>query len=130
MDILDQVIKVIRASKNKAEAKTNLSEKFNFSARQAEAIVSLQLYRLTNTDVDALVKEQTELNEKIARFKELLSNQKTLEKEIVKELSVVKREFGNPRRTEISSENAKIQIDEKALVADEQVRVLISRDGY
>ena len=130
MDILDQVIKVIRASKNKAEAKKNLSSEFNFSARQAEAIVSLQLYRLTNTDVDALVKEQTELNKKIARFKELLSNSKTLEKEIVKELSIVKKEFGNPRRTEISSENAKIQIDEKALVADEQVRVLISRDGY
>ncbi|WP_294601617.1 DNA topoisomerase IV subunit A [uncultured Lactobacillus sp.] len=130
MDILDQVIKVIRASKNKVEAKKNLSSEFNFSARQAEAIVSLQLYRLTNTDIDALVKEQTELNEKIARFKELLSNNKTLEKEIVKELSIVKKEFGNPRRTEISSENAKIQIDEKALVADEQVRVLISRDGY
>ena len=130
MDILDQVIKVIRSSKNKAEAKKNLSNEFEFSARQAEAIVSLQLYRLTNTDVDALVKEQTELSEKIARFKELLSNNKTLEKEIVKELSLVKKEFGNPRRTEISSANAKIQIDEKALVADEQVRVLISRDGY
>ena len=130
MDILDQVIKVIRASKNKTEAKKNLSNEFKFSARQAEAIVSLQLYRLTNTDVDALVKEQTELSEKIARFKELLSNNKTLEKEIVKELSLVKKEFGNPRRTEISSANAKIQIDEKALVADEQVRVLISRDGY
>ncbi|WP_294761922.1 DNA topoisomerase IV subunit A [uncultured Lactobacillus sp.] len=130
MDILDQVIKVIRASKNKTEAKKNLSNEFEFSARQAEAIVSLQLYRLTNTDVDALVKEQTELSEKIARFKELLSNNKTLEKEIVKELSLVKKEFGNPRRTEISSANAKIQIDEKALVADEQVRVLISRDGY
>ena len=130
MDILDQVIKVIRSSKNKAEAKKNLSNEFEFSARQAEAIVSLQLYRLTNTDVDALVKEQTELSDKIARFKELLSNNKTLEKEIVKELSLVKKEFGNPRRTEISSANAKIQIDEKALVADEQVRVLISRDGY
>ena len=130
MDILDQVIKVIRASKNKTEAKKNLSNEFEFSARQAESIVSLQLYRLTNTDVDALVKEQTELSEKIARFKELLSNNKTLEKEIVKELSLVKKEFGNPRRTEISSANAKIQIDEKALVADEQVRVLISRDGY
>ena len=130
MDILDQVIKVIRASKNKTEAKKNLSNEFEFSARQAEAIVSLQLYRLTNTDVDALIKEQTELSEKIARFKELLSNNKTLEKEIVKELSLVKKEFGNPRRTEISSANAKIQIDEKALVADEQVRVLISRDGY
>ncbi|WP_294756172.1 DNA topoisomerase IV subunit A [uncultured Lactobacillus sp.] len=130
MDILDQVIKVIRSSKNKAEAKKNLSNEFEFSARQAEAIVSLQLYRLTNTDVAALVKEQTELSEKIARFKELLSNNKTLEKEIVKELSIVKKEFGNPRRTEISSANAKIQIDEKALVAEEQVRVLISRDGY
>ena len=130
MDILDKVIKVIRASKNKAEAKKNISDKFKFTARQAEAIVSLQLYRLTNTDVDALVKEQSELNEKIARFKELLSNKKILDKEIIKELTTVKKEFGNPRRTEISSETAKIQIDEKALVADEQVRVLISRDGY
>ena len=130
MDILDQVIKVIRSSKNKAEAKKNLSNEFEFSARQAEAIVSLQLYRLTNTDVAALVKEQTQLDEKITRFKDLLSNNKTLEKEIVKELSIVKKEFGNPRRTEISSANAKIQIDEKALVAEEQVRVLISRDGY
>ena len=130
MDILDQVIKVIRSSKNKAEAKKNLSNEFEFSARQAEAIVSLQLYRLTNTDVAALVKEQTQLDEKITRFKDLLSNNKTLEKEIVKELSLVKKEFGNPRRTEISSANAKIQIDEKALVAEEQVRVLISRDGY
>ena len=130
MDILDKVIKVIRASKNKAEAKKNISDKFKFTARQAEAIVSLQLYRLTNTDVDALVKEQRELNEKIARFKELLSNKKILDKEIIKELTTVKKEFGNPRRTEISSETAKIQIDEKALVADEQVRVLISRDGY
>lgn len=130
MDILDKVIKVIRASKNKAEAKKNLSDKFKFTSRQAEAIVSLQLYRLTNTDVDALVAEQKDLDERITRYQELLSNPKVLEKEIIKELSVVKREFGNPRRTEISTETAKIQIDEKALMTDEQVRVLISRDGY
>lgn len=130
MDILDQVIKVIRASKNKTEAKINLSQKFGFSERQAEAIVSLQLYRLTNTDVDALVAEQTDLDKKIKQYKTLLSDSKILDKEIVKELSAVKREFGNPRRTEISSETAKIKINEKALVADEQVRVLISRDGY
>lgn len=130
MDILDEVIKVIRASKNKTEAKVNLAKKFGFTERQAEAIVSLQLYRLTNTDVDALVDEQTDLNQKIARYQTLLSNSKVLDKEVIKELSVVKREFGNPRRTEISAETAKIQIDEKALVADEQVRVLISRDGY
>ncbi|MCO6530730.1 DNA topoisomerase IV subunit A [Lactobacillus sp.] len=130
MDILDEVIKVIRASKNKTEAKVNLAKKFGFTERQAEAIVSLQLYRLTNTDVDALVDEQTDLNQKIARYQTLLSDSKVLDKEVIKELSIVKREFGNPRRTEISAETAKIQIDEKALVADEQVRVLISRDGY
>ena len=130
MDILDEVIKVIRASKNKTEAKVNLAKKFGFTERQAEAIVSLQLYRLTNTDVDALVDEKTDLNQKIARYQTLLSDSKVLDKEVIKELSIVKREFGNPRRTEISAETAKIQIDEKALVADEQVRVLISRDGY
>lgn len=130
MDILDEVIKVIRASKNKTEAKVNLAKKFGFTERQAEAIVSLQLYRLTNTDVDALVDEQTDLNQKIDRYQTLLSDSKVLDKEVIKELSIVKREFGNPRRTEISAETAKIQIDEKALVADEQVRVLISRDGY
>lgn len=130
MDILDEVIKVIRASKNKTEAKVNLAKKFGFTERQAEAIVSLQLYRLTNTDVDALVDEQADLNQKIDRYQTLLSDSKVLDKEVIKELSIVKREFGNPRRTEISAETAKIQIDEKALVADEQVRVLISRDGY
>ena len=130
MDILDEVIKVIRASKNKTEAKQNLSKKFGFTERQAEAIVSLQLYRLTNTDVNALVAEQADLEKQIDRYSLLLSNSQELDKEIIKELSQVKKEFGNPRRTEISTETAKIQIDEKALVADEQVRVLISRDGY
>ncbi len=130
MDILDQVIKTIRASKNKANAKENLVAKFKFTDRQAEAIVSLQLYRLTNTDVDALVTEQNALNKKAAQYKKLLSDKKTLENEIVKELKEVRKEFGNPRRTKISQEDSKIKIDEKALVADEQVRVLISKDGY
>ncbi|HBQ43469.1 MAG TPA: DNA topoisomerase IV subunit A, partial [Lactobacillus acetotolerans] len=130
MDILDQVIKTIRASKNKANAKENLVAKFKFTDRQAEAIVSLQLYRLTNTDVDALVTEQNALNKKAAQYKKLLSDKTTLENEIVKELKEVRKEFGNPRRTKISQEDSKIKIDEKALVADEQVRVLISKDGY
>ncbi|RHW54618.1 DNA topoisomerase IV subunit A [Lactobacillus bombicola] len=130
MDILDEVIKAIRASKNKAEAKKNLTAKFAFTSRQAEAIVSLQLYRLTNTDVNALVAEQNDLKDKISRYRALLSDDKILQKEIIKELSTVKKEFGNPRRTEISTETAQIKIDEKALLADEQVRILISRDGY
>lgn len=130
MDILDQVIKTIRASKNKADAKKNLVTKYKFTANQAEAIVSLQLYRLTNTDVNALIAEQTKLNKLAEKYRKLLSDRKTLEKEIIKELSAVKKEFASPRRTEISEESAKVKIDEKALVADEQVRVLISRDGY
>ncbi|EEJ71992.1 DNA topoisomerase IV subunit A [Lactobacillus ultunensis] len=130
MDILDQVIKTIRASKNKADAKKNLIAKYKFTEKQAEAIVSLQLYRLTNTDVNELIAEQTKLNKLVEKYRKLLSDRKTLEKEIIKELSAVKKEFSNPRRTQISQESAKVEIDEKALVADEQVRVLISRDGY
>lgn len=130
MDILDQVIKTIRASKNKADAKKNLISEFKFTERQAEAIVSLQLYRLTNTDVDALIAEQKDLKTKIAVYQKLLSDRQTLEKEIIKELRAVKKEFSSPRRTQISTESAKVKINEKALVADEQVRVLISRDGY
>ncbi|AFR21953.1 DNA topoisomerase IV subunit A [Lactobacillus helveticus] len=130
MDILDQVIKTIRASKNKADAKKNLIAKYKFTANQAEAIVSLQLYRLTNTDVNELIAEQSKLNKLAEKYRKLLSDRKTLEKKIIKELSAVKKEFASPRRTEISEESAKVKIDEKALVADEQVRVLISRDGY
>lgn len=130
MDILDQVIKTIRASKNKANAKKNLIAKYKFTEKQAEAIVSLQLYRLTNTDVNELIAEQDKLNKLAEKYRKLLSDRKTLEKEIIKELSAVKKEFSNPRRTQISQESAKVEIDEKALVADEQVRVLISRDGY
>lgn len=130
MDILDQVIKTIRASKNKADAKKNLIAEYKFTANQAEAIVSLQLYRLTNTDVNELIAEQSKLNKLAEKYRKLLSDRKTLEKEIIKELSAVKKEFASPRRTEISEESAKVKIDEKALVADEQVRVLISRDGY
>lgn len=130
MSILDQVIKTIRASKNKADAKKNLVKEFDFSERQAEAIVSLQLYRLTNTDVLALQKEQKELEAKIAAFEKILADPKVLQKEIIEELTAVKKEFGNPRRTQISDETAKVEIDEKALIAEEDVRVLVSRDGY
>lgn len=130
MSVLDQVIKTIRASKNKADAKKNLVKEFDFSERQAEAIVSLQLYRLTNTDVLALQKEQKELEAKIAAFEKILADPKVLQKEIIKELTAVKKEFGNPRRTRISDETAKVEIDEKALIAEEDVRVLVSRDGY
>ncbi|MDK8392644.1 DNA topoisomerase IV subunit A, partial [Lactobacillus gasseri] len=130
LDILDQVIKTIRSSKDKKDAKNNLIAKYEFTPNQAEAIVSLQLYRLTNTDVNQLKQEQTELNKKIDKFNEILSDNQVLEKVVVKELNAVKKEFGSPRRTEITAKAAKIEINEKALVADEDVRVLVSKDGY
>lgn len=130
LDILDQVIKTIRSSKDKKDAKKNLIAKYDFTPNQAEAIVSLQLYRLTNTDVNQLKKEQADLNKKIEKFNEILSDNKVLERVVVKELNAVKKEFGSPRRTEITAKAAKIEINEKALVADEDVRVLVSKDGY
>ena len=78
MDILDKVIKTIRASKNKSDAKKNLIASYDFTENQAEAIVSLQLYRLTNTDVDALIAEQTKLNKLAEKYRKLLSDRKTL----------------------------------------------------
>lgn len=130
LDILDSVIKTIRSSKNKADAKKNIISEYKFTERQAEAIVSLQLYRLTNTDINALIAEQEILNKEVARFKKLLGDKKVLEKQIIKELTKVKKDFGNDRRTKITEHAAKIKIDEKALLADEEVRVLVSRDGY
>ena len=108
----------------------NLVKEFDFTTNQAEAIVSLQLYRLTNTDVDALIAEQTDLNKIkpaiISRRASALFKSNCV-RLVTTSSSCSKYE---ERRTEISEETAKIHIDEKALVADEQVRVLISRDGY
>lgn len=130
LDILDKVIKTIRSSKDKKDAKENLVKNYDFTVNQAEAIVSLQLYRLTNTDVDQLKAEQAELNDKIETFNEILNDNKVLEKVVVKELRAVKKEFGSPRRTEITDKSEKIEINEKALMADEDVRVLVSEQGY
>ncbi|QNQ80463.1 DNA topoisomerase IV subunit A [Lactobacillus sp. PV034] len=130
LDILDEVIKTIRASKDKKEAQTNLVKNFDFTQNQAEAIVSLRLYRLTNTDVNQLKAEKADLNDKITTYEDILNNEDVLEKVVVKELKEVKKNFGSERRTEITEKAAKIEINEKALVADETVRVLVSRDGY
>jgi topoisomerase-4 subunit A len=130
MSILDQVIKTIRASKNKSDAQNNLIKEFGFSQRQAEAIVALRLYRLTNTDVVALQTEHDDLETRVKQLQKILDDKKTLDQQIIKELKQVKRDFNDPRRTQISEESAKIQINEKSLIADEDVRVLVSRNGY
>lgn len=130
LSILDKVIHTIRHSKNKKDAKDNLVSQFDFTEKQAEAIVSLQLYRLTNTDVTALKSEAESLNQKIIRFEQILNNPKELDGVIKTELNAVKKKYGSSRLTEIQNEISTIKIDTKVMVAKEDVMVLISKQGY
>ncbi len=130
LSILDQVIATIRASKNRKDAKQNLVDQYEFSPEQAEAIVTLQLYRLTNTDVTELESEQAKLEKDIARFKGILGSDRKLANVIKKEMLQVKKEFGDPRRTTVEDEVQELKIDTEVLVPDEDVVVLVSHDGY
>ena len=130
LSILDKVIKTIRASKNRKDAKENLVKEYNFTPEQAEAIVTLQLYRLTNTDVTELKKEQEQLNSRINEYQLILTNENELAKVLTKEIRAIKKEFGNPRRTKIENFVEKLEIDTKVTVANEDVVVLVSHAGY
>ena len=130
LSILDEVIHTIRHSENKKDAKDNLVSKYDFTEKQAEAIVSLQLYRLTNTDVTALEKEAAELTEKITRFQQILNDPQELDGVIKTELQEVAKKYGSARLTEIQDEISELKIDTKVTVAEEDVMVLISKQGY
>lgn len=130
LSILDKVIKTIRASKNRKDAKENLVKEYNFTPEQAEAIVTLQLYRLTNTDVTELEKEQEQLNSRINEYQLILTNENELAKVLTREIRAIKKEFGNPRRTKIENHVEKLEIDTKVTVANEDVVVLVSHAGY
>ena len=130
LSILDDVIKTIRASKNKSDAKKNLVFEFSFTEAQAEAIVSLQLYRLTNTDVTALQKEAEELQKAIANFENILANPKELDKVIRKELNAINKKYGSERLTVIQDEISSLKIETEVMVAQEDVMLLVSHDGY
>jgi topoisomerase-4 subunit A len=130
LSILDEVIKVIRASKNKQDAKENLVKEFKFTEPQAEAIVTLQLYRLTNTDVVALQEEMTELEKKIAIWEQILNNEEALKHVMKKELQNIKKEYDTPRLTDIKEEITEIKIDEADMIPKEDVVVAVTKDGY
>lgn len=130
VSILDEVIAVIRASKDKKDAKANLQSQFGFTEPQAEAIVTLQLYRLTNTDITTLQKEAEELEKRIAELKAILASEKKLISVIKKELNQIKKTFASPRRTEIRAEIEEIKINMDMLIASEDVRVTITKAGY
>ena len=130
MDILDEVIKTIRASKNKTDAKENLMKEFSFNALQAEAIVVLQLYRLTNTDVLALEEEHDNLVKYIKALELILSNEEKLKEVMKYELKKIKKDYPTPRRTEIVDEIADIKLDTTDLITKENVMVALSNEGY
>lgn len=130
LSILDQVIATIRASKDKRNAKDNLIQKFQFTEVQAEAIVSLQLYRLTNTDITALQAEADELAKKVEELTAILESEKKLTAVIKKELKDVKKRFSDDRRTKIEKEIEEIKINLEVLIASEDVIVTVTKDGY
>ena len=130
ISILDEVIKIIRASKNKAESKENLMKEFEFSEPQAEAIVTLQLYRLSNTDVVALQNELENLTKVIEGLTAILSSEKVLMNVIKRDLKEVNKEYPTPRLTDIKEEITDIKIDAEAMIPKEDVVVLVTKDGY
>ncbi len=130
ISILDEVIKVIRASKNKSDAKDNLVKEFDFSERQAEAIVTLQLYRLTNTDVVELEEEMAKLKKIIEGLTAILGDEDVLKSVMKKDLRDVKKNYATDRMTDIKEEITEIKIDTSVMIPKEDVITLITRDGY
>jgi DNA gyrase subunit A len=150
------VIRIIRGSENRADARTNLVDYFTgktvsvsegksakaatlkgvtpttlttpFDTVQADAILELQLHRLTRLSIDEIVKELTEVRGRIAEYEAILGSEKKLRSVIVKELEEVKKKYGDERRTQIQDEAAEINLED--LIADEQVAVTVSHSGY
>lgn len=130
LSILDDVIRVIRASKNKSDAIDNLVKEFDFTKEQATAIVTLQLYRLTNTDVTELEEELKKLSNEIAIYKQILGNEEALKHVMKTELKLIKKEYATPRKTEIKDEVTEIKIDTTSLIPKEDCMVVVTNEGY
>lgn len=130
ISILDEVIRVIRASKNKSDAIDNLVKEFQFTYEQAKAIVELQLYRLTNTDIVDIEEEMKNLEKNMYLWGEILNNEEALKHVMKTELKIIKKEYGNPRRTEVRDEITEIKLDMKSMIPKENVIVVVTNEGY
>ncbi|WLR43429.1 DNA topoisomerase IV subunit A [Bacillus carboniphilus] len=130
ISILDEIIETIRASKDKRDAKDNLIERYQFTEAQAEAIVSLQLYRLTNTDIVQLQNEAEELNKKISELNEIIGSEKKLLSVIKKNLRTIKKTYEDARRSKIEAEIEDIKVNLEVMVPSEDVIVTVTQDGY
>lgn len=132
VSIMDEIIEIIRRSKDKADSKRQLCEAFLFTDAQAEAIVNLRLYRLSSTDVVSLREEFAQLVNQMELTKTILENKNVLKSTIAKELKEIKKEYGDadPRRSTIQAEVEEIVIDKTSMITNERVRVTVSKDGY
>lgn len=130
ISIMDEVIKTIRASKNKADSINNLVEAFSFTVEQATAIVELMLYRLTGLEIEVFQKEHGKLKKTIEYLNKILGNEKELNKLIISELNQVKKEFDNPRRTQIVDDLEEAEIDTNELIVVEDSMVTLSKQGF
>ena len=130
VSILDQVVATIRKSKDKSDAKVNLQNEYQFTEKQSEAIVMLQLYRLTNTDITALQAEKDELEKIIKILEEILDSDKVLRKVIIDELKEIKKNYASPRLSVIKDEIKEIIIDQEAMILPEDIYVSITHHGY
>lgn len=128
--ILDAVIKTIRGSLNKKDAKDNLVSTYSFSEEQAEAIVMLQLYRLTNTDIVALQKEQSELTSYIKQLTKILGDEAILLDVIKKELIQTQIALSSPRKTVIEHKVDELLVEVNKLIPKEDTYIMITNDGY
>ncbi len=130
ISILDEVIRIIRGSKNKSDAITNLSQEYDFTFEQAKAIVELQLYRLTNTDIVALQEEMEKLAKNIHIWEQILNNEDALKHVMKTELKIIKKEYGNKRRTKIKENVTEIKLDMMDMIPKENVVVVVTNEGY
>lgn len=130
LSILDEVIATIRASKDKRDAKENLKSSFAFTEEQAEAIVSLQLYRLTNTDITALEAEHADLTKFVTQLQGILGDEKKLIRVIKKELQDIRKTYAESRRSLIEDEIEEIKLTLDVLIPSEDVRLTVTKEGY
>ena len=130
ISILDEVIALIRASENKSDAKQNLKISYDFSEEQAEAIVTLQLYRLTNTDIVTLENEEAALREQIQTLEAIIGDDRTMYNLMKKELREVKKQFATPRLSELQVQAETIEIDTASLIVEEETFVSVTKAGY
>jgi DNA gyrase subunit A len=128
LDHLDEVIQLIRAATSPAEARQALIDRFEFTERQAQAIIELQLQRLTGMERQKIIDELEEIQKQIAGYLEILGSDEVLRKLIVKELREIKKKFGDDRRTQIGEEAGEISIED--LISDDDMAITVTHNGY